>query len=554
MDPQHLRRLAVRWAVVVTAMTLIGAMVAYGIARRAVPVFSAEGRMVVVGPLAGPGSLQDTSSPDTGAAAPPNPITTDPTQVASTVAGLVTEDPLLARVVDELHLDETPARLAARVQAQPVAGSALVSVTVTDSSPARAAAIANALMNDVIAQLTSTASLPSTAALQSEVATAQSEVSRIEGERSASLQRGAGTAALDVQLAQARDRLAQLDTELGMQQSAEQASPVRVVSPAAAPSASAGTSPRLSASLGAFAGLLVGIGIALTLGQLDRSIHTEADIRRLGLAVLGSVPAFRPGARGEEAVLAGEAYRRLRANLLLNAQGAEIRSVVVTAAHAGAGTTRTAANLAAVVASSDQRVLLVDADLRHPTQHRLLRMHLGSGLAELLRQRATGGDASGAAAPAGAPRPERRPARTAASPCGARGTGHADLWLLSAGTAGATSAELMGSRHVQDVLRDLEGRYDLVVVDTPAVGDVADALGLARAASATLLVVESGRTTGDDVRQVAGALETVGASILGVVLNRCPGRETRLRRLAVLRPPLPLGRGAAHRTGWSPLA
>jgi Mrp family chromosome partitioning ATPase len=79
---------------------------------------------------------------------------------------------------------------------------------------------------------------------------------------------------------------------------------------------------------------------------------------------------------------------------------------------------------------------------------------------------------------------------------------------------------LLASKHVPTVLAELERRHDLVVIDTSAVGTFSDALILARHASATILVVEAGRTTVADVRQTIEVLRNVGAHVIGVVLNQ----------------------------------
>ena len=496
MDLQQLKGLALRFTVIVVAMTVLGAIVGYALARSSPRVYRAEGRLLVLAQLPAPGRAAPSTA-DTTAPPPPAGILSDASQVVGTAAALLVQRPLLERVSTDLHLSSD---LEGRIKPVPEPGTAILDVDVTDRDPALAATIANTVMKDFIDEMSATQDLPSAETLAAQDAQAEQQVRAIEQERSTALLRNRDLGDLDRQLEKANGNLAQLDSALGTRNAGAGTSPVAVIQPAAVPAVP--SSAPFGTTLGAFAGLLVGVGLAVLLGYFDESLRSEADVtRHLGLPTVGSIPTTSAAAEEE--------FRRLRANLLFTAGGTPITSVVVTSARRGEGTSRIAANLATAVAASGQRVLLVDADLRDPTQHRIFHMSPGPGLSDFLQELA------------------RRPGPGAAGPGVERPTAFPNLSVMTAGGVSENPAELLGSPHAARVLRELEGRYDLVVVDAPAVGAVADALGVA-SGSATLLVVDASRTRAAEVRPAVEALRNVGATILGVVLTRTSSGDIRL--------------------------
>ena len=232
---------------------------------------------------------------------------------------------------------------------------------------------------------------------------------------------------------------------------------------------------------------------------------------RLGVPCLGVIPKFRhlpvrgksfaPNHRHDEAVR--EAYRRLRVNLLFATPDEELKTVVVTSVRAGEGKTCTAANLAVALAGSERRVLLIDADLRKPDQHRLFETPLEGGLSELILNTPT----------------------TSTVPLnGLRRTQFANLRLLTSGTVPANPAELLASKRGMAVLKSIGPEQDLIVIDTAPAGLVTDPLSVAAGASATILVVEAGKTKASQAGGTIDALREVGANVIGVVLNKASRR------------------------------
>jgi succinoglycan biosynthesis transport protein ExoP len=191
----------------------------------------------------------------------------------------------------------------------------------------------------------------------------------------------------------------------------------------------------------------------------------------------------------------GEAYRNLRTALLLSRAGAPPKVTLVTSALAGEGKTVTAVNTAAMLAQLGARVLLIDADLRRPRCHRVLAVENHLGLTEVL----TG----------------VRDLHDLIRPSGVE-----NLFLLSSGSVPPNATELLGSSRMHQVLTELQQIYDYIVIDSPPVMPVSDALLLSTIADGVLLVTNASRTPKHQVRAARARLEYARAKIFGTVLNR----------------------------------
>lgn len=189
-----------------------------------------------------------------------------------------------------------------------------------------------------------------------------------------------------------------------------------------------------------------------------------------------------------------EAYRTLRTNLLFSAAVQSLHRVVVSSAAPKEGKSTTASNLAAACAQQGQRVLLIDCDLRGPTIHTLFGRARAPGVTNVLIGTVALDDAL---AESGVP----------------------NLTILPAGTTPPNPAELLGSAKMVALLDDLSARYDLLVIDTPPLLAASDAAILGRITDGTLMVIRAGQTQRVAVQEAIQQLHTVGARVLGTVLN-----------------------------------
>ena len=189
-----------------------------------------------------------------------------------------------------------------------------------------------------------------------------------------------------------------------------------------------------------------------------------------------------------------EAYRTLRTNLLFSAAVRSLRSIVVTSPGAAEGKSMTAANLAVAFAQQGHRVLLLDCDLRRPRIHRMFEQPELPGLTNLLIGGTSPDDAI-------------------------RGTKIDGLWILPAGAMPPNPAELLGSSQMRMLLDQLKDRFDVVICDSPPLLAASDGAILSRMVDGAVVVVRAGRTERAALKTAIQQLSTVGARVLGTVLN-----------------------------------
>ncbi|MFN8477369.1 MAG: CpsD/CapB family tyrosine-protein kinase [Kouleothrix sp.] len=191
---------------------------------------------------------------------------------------------------------------------------------------------------------------------------------------------------------------------------------------------------------------------------------------------------------------AAEAYRTLRTNIQFSSLDKPLHTLLATSTAPNEGKSTTLANLAVTMAQAEQRVILVDCDLRRPTLHTLFDLPNDSGLTSLIL------------AQEDAPLPLLE-------------TGVPGLSLLASGPLPPRPADILGSRRMEAVIERLRANADIVLFDTPPVVGVTDAAVLANRVDGVLLIFSAGTTTRERGRQARQILEKVKANIVGVVLN-----------------------------------
>ena len=500
MQAQHLRKLVRKWAFVVAALTVVGAVAAFAASKAMTPVYTARGEVLVV---AGVGQSGSASSAD---------VSVNATEATTTAATLLTSPPLLQSVINSTHLKDPVSTLAGNVAAAPEVNSELVALSVTDPSPTRAAMIDNAIMNAFVAEITKQNTdriNQASAALQAQISQVQATLQ--QDEQDLATASNAAATALRQKIA---DETALL-TPLELNYSAFRASQeqnletVSVATAASAPTSTTSPKTLVNTGVGALAGLLIGFALAAALEYLDQGLKTADDVvDRLGVPCLAVVPRY-PVSDGrahppDRVANVNESYRRLRTSLLFASPDSTLRSITITSVRSGEGKTQTAANLAVALASSEKRVLLIDGDMRRPSLHRVFNRPLSGGMSELILA--------------------AKPGHTLVLN-GAHTTSQRNLTLITSGTIPPNPSELLSSDRAALLLRGLESQFDVTVIDTPPIEAVSDALALAAAASGTVLVLEAGRTNVADATKTLEALRSVGANVLGVVLNKARERR-----------------------------
>lgn len=255
----------------------------------------------------------------------------------------------------------------------------------------------------------------------------------------------------------------------------------------------------LNAAIGLLAGLALGIGLAVVAHLLfDNIVHPDDVRAKLGLPVLGVIPAEREGRQLFEALDdrksdVSEAYYSVRTSLRFANPDGPPHSLLVTSTRPGEGKSTTAYAIASTFARSGTRVLLVDADLRKPTF--VSQQADGRGLAYLLTSE----------------EPLLQYVET---------TKTDNLSLLAVGRFTGSAAELLGSTRLQRVASEAQAHFDMVVFDGPPVLGLADAPLLGALAEKTLIVVESRQARTSAVGEMIRRLRASGTDIVGVVLTK----------------------------------
>ena len=278
-----------------------------------------------------------------------------------------------------------------------------------------------------------------------------------------------------------------------------------------------------SVALGLLLGLVLGVTLALGLELLDNTVKTQDDVEKtLAAPFLGLLPVLETGGatgtarsgknakeRAERAAgtlerdlfvirnpksSAAECARFIRTNLLFMSPDTPLRSIALTSPAPEEGKTTTAISLAATMAVTGSRTLIVDTDMRRPRLHRAFSVSNDHGLSSVIVGEATLDQAI-------------------------QKTEMALLDVLPCGPIPPNPAELLHTDRFAELVRELEDRYDRVIFDAPPVGAVADPAVLATVTDGIVLVVKCDKTRKDSAKHALRVLRDAHVNVLGVVLN-----------------------------------
>jgi capsular exopolysaccharide synthesis family protein len=275
---------------------------------------------------------------------------------------------------------------------------------------------------------------------------------------------------------------------------------VSLVEPALRPTEPIRPRTELNVTLALIIGLLLGVGLAVLRDFLDRSIKTPEELETaIGIPVVGTIPPFKASKQPipvaeQPRTAAAEAFRKLRTNFAFLGVDRQSLCCVITSPAATDGKSTVVANLAVALAQAGQRVVIVDADLRRPTLHRLFGLQQRVGATTVLLDRAGLHDAVQYLGP-------DMPA------------------VLTSGQLPPNPAELLGSKRMEDLLASLRSAYEVVLVDCAPVLPVTDPMVVSRFADGILLIARAGATTRDQVQAARAVSSKAGAKLFGAVLN-----------------------------------
>lgn len=414
-------------------------------------------------------------------------LLSDPSGSVFTAARLLERPQITNRVTERLGLKIDRRELLAKLKITALPQSDLVSVRATESSPERAALLANAFAGELIAERT--------AVFQARL---RSTVARLEAR--ARSEQGSGGAASAAPQSEADALLIERLGTLRAFRGGDDPT-LEIWSAATPPDTAKPRSPLVLVVIFVAAALLAA-GAGLVFEFLSPRIRRRSTLPA-GFTILASVPSVGRRAFLEALVPGGElperfwdGWRVVRARLVAErADRDSAVSVLVTSPSPGEGKTEAAACLAVTLAASGVAVALVDANLRSPEVAELFGVETDPGVVDVLEG--------------------RLPLRDALAPV----VGMPGLRILPAGSNAREHLDLLEPTAAGDLLAQLKRDADVIVIDAPALTGSAEAVALAAAADTVIINVRSGQTRVEKLREVATTLEALGTPVLGLVFH-----------------------------------
>lgn len=272
---------------------------------------------------------------------------------------------------------------------------------------------------------------------------------------------------------------------------------VELIGPAVPPLGPDVASGLLTIILGAGIALAAGLGLALMMENLDTRIHTTQQIETITkLPILAQVPTLQNSDSKlyNGTSVEGEIFRLLRTNISVSSRSKAMKLLMVTSAEPGEGKSVISANLAYTMGQLDQKVIIIDGDMRLPNVHSIFGIKNDVGLSNVLRKEVSVDQAVQYL-------PDRH------------------IHVLTSGPTPPNPADLLSSSEMLNIIKELTKKFDVVLLDSPAYLAVADSTILATMADAVLLVVRYAKSERESVRSAKSQLQGAGADIIGVVAN-----------------------------------
>jgi polysaccharide biosynthesis transport protein len=281
---------------------------------------------------------------------------------------------------------------------------------------------------------------------------------------------------------------------------------VRQLDPALVPDTPVSPNLRVNVLIGVVGALVLGMALCLLLVFLDRSIKSTADAQQVtGSPVLGVIPRVPEEEVEDDRARdryvhdkpkspVAESCRSLRTNILFSGADRQLKTIVVSSPHPREGKTTCVVYLGTTMAQSGQRVLLIDTDMRRPRLHNLIGTNNEKGLSNLII-----GDTDYDSM--------------------IKQTEIPNLFVLPCGPLPPNPAELLMTNRFGVVLGELAKRFDRIILDSPPLHPVTDAVVLAQQVDGVILVAQSGRTLRDDLKRASRQVRSVKGSLVGVILN-----------------------------------
>jgi len=435
-------------------------------------------------------------------------------RLAQTYSELIKREPILRATAAALGFEEQWRSLRGQVAVSLIPGTQLMEIRVTDTDPERAKLVSDQLARQLMAVVDSARPQDANrrfieqqaASFPPKIEAAQAEIQSLEAELAQAfsarqiqdIQSRINT--LEGQIANWQSTFAQYQLILGNTGT----NVLTVIEEAAVPTTPVGPQWMMQVLLAAAIGGILAVGAAFLIEYLDDTIKTPDDVEKaMHLTTLVGISRI-PGEKPADKLITikhpkspiSEAYRVLRTNLQFSSLDHPLRTLVVTSPNPVEGKSTTVANLGVVMAQSGKRVVLVDADLRRPVQHRIFQLDNERGLTDALLSEEPVLDGH------------------------LQSTDVENLQVLTTGPLPPNPSELLGSQRMARLIERLKDQADVILFDSPPSLAVTDASVLGTQADGVVLVADAGRTRRSMAGESVERFQQVGANVLGVVLNR----------------------------------
>lgn len=499
-----------RWWWLIILCSVVGGLIGFEVSKRQTPIYRAT-TAIIVGQ-----SIQSTDLTKTD-------IQTSEL-LALTYADIAQRQPVLQNTIKALNLSESEQALKKRVEVNLVEGTQLLELNVEADSPEKARIIADEMARQLILQS------PTVPKNKEEVEKQQFVKQQLESLRIRIKNGQQRLATLENQMGDTLsvDQLQELQHEIDTLEklvfeweddytkllifSEDQRSPNRlaIIEPANGSLSPVRPKPKLYTFLAGTVGLLLALGFVFLWEYLDNTIKSPDDFSNyLGVPPLGTIRRVK-GKNFQDKLITSqalfspwsEAYRMIRSNIQFRSNDHPPKSIIITSALPGEGKSTTAANLAIVMAQAELKTVIVDADLRRPTQHQLFQIPSTKGLTDFLLR---------------VSKPDLNDYL--------KETFVNNLYVLTSGVLPSNPSELLGSQRMDQLLASLSEFADIVIFDSTPMAAFADAAVLSTKMDGAVLVTLAGQTRLDVVRQAHLNLQQVGANLLGGVLNGVASKE-----------------------------
>lgn len=445
-------------------------------------------------------------------------------QLAELYADIAMREQVRDATLEALGLDRMPS-----YNAVALPNRQLLQIIVIDTDPVRARAVANELANQVV--LVSPDGAREGERDRQAFITAQ--LDRLEEQITATEEEIQAKEAMLGELFSARE-IADTQTEINALHSKlsalqstyagllrgtneEAVNTISIIEPAYLPHQPVGPNALLTVLAATAIALGLAGGAAYLLDYLDDRIRAPEEIgKQMQVPVVGTIARLQLADIGNGLIMSeaprspeAEGFRGLRLAVKFALNGSNHKSVLITSPHQAEGKSLVAANLALALAHAGLRTLLIDVDLHRPSQHQMFNLDNSRGLSTLLHQMDSLTDHT----------PERLWDSEADNPIH-NGVILDGMSVMTSGPTSSKPSELLVGGTVRELLNMLAPRYDIIVLDSPPALAVSDAVALSTQVDSVFILASAQQTRKADLRNALARLNSVGANIAGLIINR----------------------------------